>query len=71
MKFEKLVKELIDFEGKYGHHGVPLSGKTKKLGVWHICLRKSCRIFEEGVSLKDIHIDEERLRLLEYIGFDC
>ncbi len=50
MKFEKLVEELTDFKGNYGHD-VPLLGKTKKLGVWHICLGKSCRISEEGVSL--------------------
>jgi len=70
VKFEKWIDELKGFKEKYGHCDVPRSGKTKKLGVWCLRLRKSCKSFEKGVRLKEILIDEERLRILKEIGFD-
>lgn len=70
VKFEKWIEELKGFKEKYGHCDVPRSGKTKKLGIWCLRLRKSCRSFEKGLRIKEILIDEERLKLVKDIGFD-
>lgn len=65
--WEERLRELRDFQSKNGHCNVPSTHQENhSLSIWVQCQRRQYKLFRQGTRC---HMNEERIRKLEGIGF--